>query len=168
MSKLIVLSGVPGSGKSYISNLLKKLRKGHVYVIGSDDLRELVQGDQQDLSNDPLIWKMFYELAKVYALDKEGLVLLDACNAKEVYRTDYVQELVPLFDEISLVMFKLDASLVRKQNIDRDRPVQPHILEEFFKTFEDVGEKDRALFKHIYVIKEIANIAPIVDKIVSE
>ena len=168
MSKLIVLSGVPGSGKSYFSNLFIKMKKSHVYVISSDKLRQVVLGDQRDLSNEPLIWDIFYRLSEVYSHDKDALVILDACNVKEKYRTESITKLIPLFDEISLVMFKLDRSIVSKQNIDRDNPVPQHVLDMFLNEFEDVGENDRKIYKHIYVIKDISNIPMIVDRIIQE
>ena len=62
MNRLIVLSGVPGSGKSYFSHLLKKNNPDHVFIISSDELRRQLLGDQRDLSNEPLIWKTYYQL----------------------------------------------------------------------------------------------------------
>ena len=64
MSKLVVLSGVPGSGKSYFSKALRKKKTGHVYIISSDALRDLVTGNQQNLSEDTLMWKMFGKSCK--------------------------------------------------------------------------------------------------------
>jgi len=50
MSKLVVLSGVPGSGKSYFSSALRKYKGSRVYVVSSDALRNVMLGNQQDLS----------------------------------------------------------------------------------------------------------------------
>ena len=40
MNRLIVLSGVPGSGKSYFSASFKAKKEKHVYIISSDALRK--------------------------------------------------------------------------------------------------------------------------------
>ncbi len=165
MSKLIVLSGVPGSGKSYLANLIKKIKQSHVYIIASDDLRTLILGQRQDLSQDKLVWKMFYELPKVYALDKEAIVLLDATHATPEIRCNSIKELIPLFDEVSLVMFKLDKELVKNQNIRREFPVPQSVLDNFYDYFKDLNELDYKTFKHIYVIKELNQIASLMDNI---
>ena len=88
MNYLVVLSGVPGSGKSYFSNALREDKEKHVYIISSDQIRKDICGNQQDLSQDPLVWKIFYSLIKTYSEDKEGIVILDATNAKKEYRND--------------------------------------------------------------------------------
>ena len=138
MSKLIVLSGVPGSGKSYLANLLKKMKQSHIYIVSSDDLRSMILGNQQDLSQDKLMWQMFYEMPKVYSLDKQAIVLLDACHATPEIRTQSIKDLIPLFDEVSLVMFKLDKDLVANQNIRREFPVPTSVLENFYNYFKDI------------------------------
>ena len=88
MNRLIVLSGVPGSGKSYLSTQLKKALKKHVYIISSDELRLNILGNQQDLSEDVLVWKIYYSLVETYSIDKNGTVILDATHSKKVYRLD--------------------------------------------------------------------------------
>lgn len=165
MSKLIVLSGVPGSGKSYFSKLLKKIKQKHVYIISSDELRSLVLNNQQDLSMDDLIWQLFYELPKVYSKDKESYVILDACHATRKIRFENIKPLTNFFDEVSLVMFKLDKDVVFNQNIERDFPVSNKVLENFYNYFEDVGEEDKKLYKHIYVIKDNNSLATLIDRI---
>ena len=71
MNKLIILSGVPGSGKSYFSKTIKKLKNNHVYVVSSDELRKEITGSQSNLNEEELMWKIFYSLAKTFSLDKE-------------------------------------------------------------------------------------------------
>ena len=66
MNHLIVLSGVPGSGKSYFSASFKKAKNKHVYIISSDQLRASILGNQRDLSEDELIWKIYYSLVETY------------------------------------------------------------------------------------------------------
>ena len=68
MAKLIVLSGVPGSGKSHFCDAFRKSMGGHVYVVSSDALRYEVTGSQQNMDEDKLVWKLFYGMAKVYAM----------------------------------------------------------------------------------------------------
>ena len=103
MNYLVVLSGVPGSGKTYFSNALREDKEKHVYIISSDQIRKEICGNQQDLSQDPLVWKIFYSLIKTYSEDKEGIVILDATNAKKEYRLDLIKPYRKLYDEIDLI-----------------------------------------------------------------
>ena len=99
MNKLIVLSGVPGSGKSYFSALLRLQKKTHVYVISSDGLRREILGNQRNLSEDELIWRIFYALTKAFSEDKNGIVILDATNAKKEYRLNNIKPFKNLYDQ---------------------------------------------------------------------
>ena len=108
MNKLVVLSGVPGSGKSYFSKAIKKIKGSHVYVVSSDELRALIAGNQSSIEYEDLVWKMFIELAKTYSNDKEGIVILDATHISADLRVDRNMVLKDLFDEIDLVMWDLD------------------------------------------------------------
>ena len=162
MSKLVVLSGVPGSGKSYFSKCLRKKKEGHVYIISSDALRDLVTGNQQNLSEDKLMWKMFYELAKVYSADPNGIVVLDATNMSTKYRIDSVKELKSSFDEADLVIFDIPKEVVLQQNFDREFPVPEKVIDDFFKIFE-LPQKDDYEFFHNVFISNGNNIEEIID-----
>ena len=152
MSKLVVLSGVPGSGKSYFSKALRSQKKGHVYIISSDSLRDLIVGNQKNLTEDDLMWKMFYDLARVYAADPKGIVVLDATNRNTKYRIESVKELKTHFDEADLVLFDIPKETVLEQNLDREFPLPEDVLELYFKDFELPTEEDYKFFHHVYII----------------
>ena len=153
MNKLIVLSGVPGSGKSYFSKTIKKMKNNHVYVVSSDELRALTTGSQANVNAEDLVWKMFYSLAKTYALDKEGIVILDATHVSTDLRVDKNMELKPLFDEVDLVMWNADRQMVMNQNLQRDYPIPLEAMEMFFRIFELPTEKDKEFFDKIIMVK---------------
>ena len=152
MNKLVVLSGVPGSGKSYFSKTLKKVKNNHVYVVSSDELRAAIGGSQSNLSNEELMWSIFYSLAEAYALDKDGIVVLDATHVSTDLRVDKNMELKPLFDELYLIVWNIDKQIVSNQNLQREYPIPPEALEMFFNIFEMPNDKDRAFFNKIIVI----------------
>ena len=164
MAKLIVLSGVPGSGKSYFADAFRKSVGGHVYVVSSDALRYEVTGNQQNLDEDKLMWKLFYGMAHVYAMDKNGICILDATNSVCKYRVNIIAPFRKFYDEIILVAFDLEKDIVRKQNINRLFPIPPDILEDLMQKYEYPNEKDEEFFDEVIFIKD-HNIDPVIEKL---
>ena len=154
MNRLIVLSGVPGSGKSYFSASLKKAVKKHVYIISSDELRLNILGNQQDLSEDELIWKIYYSLIEVYSVDKDAIVILDATHSKKIYRLDNIKPFKPLYDQVDLVCFRLDKELVLEQNKGRDNPIPKDSLLRLIDQFEMPDEEERNFYNHVDIIRD--------------
>ena len=162
MNHLIVLSGVPGSGKSYFSNALKMDKEKHVYVISSDQIRKDITGDQRNLTQDPLVWKIFYSLVKTYSDDKEGIVIMDATNAKKEYRLDNIKPFKGLYDKVDLVCFRIDKDLVLKQNKEREFPIPEEALLKLIEDFEVPDAEEEAFFDHIDYIRDHN-----IDKVIS-
>ena len=154
MNRLIVLSGVPGSGKSYFSASLKAAVKKHVYIISSDELRFNILGNQQDLSEDELVWRIYYALVEAYSVDKNGIVILDATHSKKIYRLDNIQPFKHLYDQIDLVCFRLDKELVLEQNKDRENPIPRENLLKLIDQFEMPDEDEYSFYDHIDIIKD--------------
>lgn len=159
MNKLVVLAGVPGSGKSYFSTTIKKIKTSHVYVVSSDQLRKEIGGAQSVLKYDDLMWEIFINLAKTYSLDKEGIVILDATHINSELRVTRNLPLKDLFDETYLVVWNIDRLVVSNQNLQRDYPIPPEAMNMFFDKFEMPDDKDKAFFDHIIYINN-ADIAP--------
>ena len=163
MNYLVVLSGVPGSGKSYFSNALRENKERHVYVVSSDQIRKDITGDQRDMSQDELVWRIFYSLAKTYSDDKNGIVILDATNAKKEYRLDNIKPYRDLYDNIDLVCFQIDKDLVLKQNKEREFPIPEDALLKLIDAFEVPDEEEKAFFDHIDFIVD-HNIDKIINR----
>lgn len=159
MNKLVVLAGVPGSGKSYFSSTIKKIKTSHVYVISSDQLRKEIGGSQANLNNEELMWKIFLNLAKTYALDPDGIVILDATHINSEFRVKRNSPLKELFNETYLVVWNLDHLVVSNQNLQRDYPIPVEAMNKFFDKFEMPDEVDKEFFDHIIYINN-SDIAP--------
>ena len=153
MNRLIVLSGVPGSGKSYFSNAIKTQLNRDVYVISSDQLRYEMFGNQRDLSHDPVMWVRFYELAKEYASKKNAVVVLDATNAKKIYRLDNIKPYKDLYDEIDLVCFQIEKNTVLKQNLDRENPIPEDALLKLIDEFEFPDQEEKEFYDRVDIVK---------------
>ena len=154
MNRLIVLSGVPGSGKSYFSQALKRAIKKHVYIVSSDELRLNILGNQQDLSEDELVWKIYYSLVEAYSIDKNGIVILDATHSKKVYRLDNIMPFRHLYDELDLVCFRLDKELVLEQNKGRENPIPKESLLRLIDQFEMPDDEERNFYDHVDIIRD--------------
>ena len=167
MSKLIVMSGVPGSGKSYFSQTLKKMRRKHVYIVSSDNLRESILGDLKDISEEELIWKIFYNLPKIYKEDKNAYVILDATHINSKRRLEIVDMFKNDFDEIDLVAFTLDKELIKHQNIERENPVSIDVLKMFMDTYEYPSEEEYKKYDNVFVIST-NDIVPVIYRIIED
>lgn len=164
MNKLIILSGIPGSGKSYFSKSLKKLKKEHVYIVSSDELREEITGSPSNLQRESLMWKIFYSLAKTFSIDPDGIVVLDATHVTVKLRVERNKRLKKLFNQVILVTWKLDKDTIVYQNKHRDYPIPEEALQQFFEIYEPPGEKDTVFFDKILVI-DSHDIAPVLEEI---
>ena len=166
MKKLVVLSGIPGSGKSYFSKSVKEIKGTHVYIISSDAIRKEMLGSQRNLSKEEVVWDIFYNLPKVYALDKEAFVILDATHIKSKLRLKIRNDLNNYFDEIDLVCFYLPKEVAAKQNKEREEPVPDYVIESFYKEFESPTDEERSLFNKVYLISN-EEIDRVVNDIIS-
>lgn len=167
MKKLIILSGIPGSGKSYFSKCVKEIKCNHVYIISSDAIRKDMLGSQRNLSKENVVWDIFYNLPKIYSLDDECLVILDATHIKKELRLRVRNDLKDYFDEIDLISFYLPKDIAAKQNKEREYPVPDYVLDSFFNEFELPDDEEKSIFNHVYVIHN-AEIDKIITDIISD
>ena len=80
MRTLILLSAVPGSGKSTWAKKYQAARE-HTFIVSSDDIREELFGKAQDFRDEGLVWKTFQNRLNQYgAMYEDSTVIADATN----------------------------------------------------------------------------------------
>ncbi|MCD8194903.1 MAG: AAA family ATPase [Coprobacillus sp.] len=168
MNKLLVLAGVPGSGKSYFASLIRNAKGGHVYTVSSDNLRDLIGGSIQYFGSESLVWEMFYDLPKGYSHDKDGIVILDATQGQRRFRDECTKDLKNYFDEFILVIFEVPQELSDYQNKHRQWVVPDNVMEDFRKEFEHPDKVEEEYFDHVYYIHGPEDFDPIAKKVLAD
>ena len=119
MKTLIILSAMPGSGKSTWANKYKE-EHSHTLIVSSDQIRYELTGTTQDFSKQKEVWELFslriHEYAKKY---DDVTVILDALNDLNCLREKYVKE-NPEFDRYELVLFPRTLEQIKFYNKQRD------------------------------------------------
>lgn len=121
--KLIILVGLPGSGKTTYAN--KHLRKKNTFVLSSDAIRKDVFGDETAQHNNKLVFSILFKRARSKL--KQGMnVVIDATNISSQVRKETLQ----MFADLDL---KKIATVV-------NAPVEICILRDKHRT-RNVGEE---------------------------
>ena len=119
MKTLIMLSAMPGSGKS---TWAKKYQEEHPHtlIVSSDEIRYEVTGQTQDFSKQGKVWELFSLRIHEYAEKYDDVtVILDALNDLNSLREKYVKE-NPEFDRYELVLFPRTLEQIKFYNKQRD------------------------------------------------
>ena len=154
MKTLIVLSAMPGSGKS---TWAKKYQEEHPHtlIISSDAIRYELTGAMQDFSKQKEVWELFSLRIHEYANKYDDVtVILDALNDLNSLREKYVKD-NPEFDRYELVLFPRTLEQVRHFNKQRDGKsiVPDDQLEVLINKWEQPSEQVIKLFNKIHEIR---------------
>ncbi len=153
MRKLIVLSAVPGAGKS---TWAKKYQMSHPHtvIISSDAIRYELTGQYQDFSRQKEVWELFEKRLVEYAhSDKDVDVILDAVIDLNSLREKYAI-LGKDYDSKVLVVLYKDFETVRKTNKDRskDKWVPDEVLNMLYHKFEFPTKEVIDMYDEYYYI----------------
>jgi tRNA uridine 5-carbamoylmethylation protein Kti12 len=154
MKTLIILSAMPGSGKSTWAKNYQS-EHPHTLVISSDQIRYEITGSLTDFSKQNEVWKLFslriHEYAKMY---DDVTVILDALNDLNCLREKYVKE-NPEFDKYELVVFPRTVGQIRYYNKQRgeDSIVPDDQLEILVKKWEEPSQEVIKLFDTVHEVR---------------
>ena len=150
MKTLIMLSAMPGSGKSTWAKAYQEAHP-HALIVSSDEIRYELTGTTQDFSKQKEVWELFslriHEYAKKY---DDVTVILDALTDLNMLREKYVKE-NPEFDEYVLVLFPRTVEQIRYYNKQRKETsiVPDQQLEVLMKKWEEPTEEIKKLFNRV-------------------
>lgn len=159
MKKLVLLSALPGSGKS---TWTKKYCSENVncFVVSSDAIRHELTGSYQDFSKQDQVWKLFSERIHEYAKkEKDCSVILDCVCDTNKLRQKYIDDSAE-FDYKILVVFNRTLEFCLEHN--RMRPKEVWVPEEVIKrmheNFEQPSEEILKAFDEVITIDDFFNI----------
>lgn len=139
-SEVIILVGIPGSGKStYVDRLVKGTDK--YVVIHPDSIREELTGSVQDQSKNAEVFKLAFQRMDA-ALKSGKNVIFDSCAQSRERRKAIIQIGKKYNAEIHAAVFKIPLELAKERNAKRDRVVPNFVLERMFSQWEDPSKDE--------------------------
>lgn len=138
MKTFILLSGVPGSGKSTWAKKYQELHP-NTYIVSSDEIRLALWGKVDDFRDEKKVWQTYIDSINAHLKDEGSCTVIgDATNLQNKYRAMY-RELTDGFDRHVLVNFKIPYEVCRLQNVMRpvSRVVPDQAMERLYKEYED-------------------------------
>jgi predicted kinase len=153
MKTLIVLTAVPGAGKSTWADNYQKSHP-HTYIVSADSIREEFFGSRKNFSNESFVWATFRKRIHDYAhINDDVTVILDAINAKNEYRQEFVEK-TPEFDILHLVYLKKSLAVALAQNALRSKEmiVPPEIIANYFAHIEEPNPLIHDLYTKVEII----------------
>ena len=154
MKTLIVLSAMPGSGKSTWAQKYQE-EHPHTLIVSSDSIRYELTGSTQDFTKQKEVWELFslriHEYANIY---DDVTVILDALNDLNSLREKYVKE-NPEYDRYELVFFPRTVEQIRYYNKQRNElsVVPDDQLEMLINKWEEPSEEVINLFNTIHEVR---------------
>ena len=137
MTKVFVLVGLPGCGKSTWA----QQNKGHYQmfdvVLSSDEYRQKLLGDENNQLNNELVFSTLYKDAIQYL--KEGKsICIDATNITRKARRGILNRIKENHIECEkiAVVFEVEPKIVFSQNLSRDRVVPGQVIHKMMCNFE--------------------------------
>lgn len=154
MKTLIILSAMPGSGKSTWAKAYQE-EHSHTLIVSGDQIRYEVTGSLTDFSKQNKVWELFSLRIHEYAEKYDDVtVILDALNDLNSIREKYVKE-NPEFDKYELVLFPRTVEQIHYYNKQRsgDSIVPEDQLEILINKWENPSEEIIKLFDTVHEVR---------------
>lgn len=149
MKKLILLSGLPGCGKSTWANeYVKEHKDEKIFIVSSDELRKELGGYVQYFKEEKKVWELFLSRSLNYGrIYDDVTVIMDATNLTNFYRKKYYES-TPIFNYHCLYYFNIPLEKVLVQNKQRsaDRIVIDEAMEHLINELEPVSQEVKDLY----------------------
>lgn len=137
MKRLVLLVGVPGSGKTTLAQRL--LEKGYM-SLNADSIRQELWGDPGDQREPEKVFELFYQrLEEALAEGKD--IVIDNTNINTKHRSPILQRAIKAgYQDIQLWILDVPLQVCLDQNRLRARAVPDEIVVNYFNTLQGHGK----------------------------
>jgi predicted kinase len=137
VKRLVLLVGVPGSGKTTLAQRL--VDKGYM-CMNADAIRLELWGDSADQRDPERVFELFYQrLEEALAEGKD--VVIDNTNINTKHRSPILQRAIKAgYNDIQLWILDVPLETCLNQNRARDRAVPDEIVVNYFNTLQGHGK----------------------------
>lgn len=144
--KIVVLAGLPGSGKSTYAEKLC------VPVLSSDEIRRWISDDPANQNIHRRVFLVLRDLLKHRLQLRRPVTYIDATNLTPYERRPYIS-LAELYDcEIEAVFFDVPLEVCQRRNRERGRVVPDDVIEEMSRRLKAPTVKEG--FRRVTVITD--------------
>jgi len=150
-SKLIIMSGPAGSGKSTWA-LNYKMTNLNVEILSTDDLRQkYFNTPYPDRKSENFIRKTIVSKAIELSSQPNITVIIDSAVVKNKSIMKWWRKLSPYFDRSELIIIDTSLENCLKQNQMRDRHVPEDVIKEMYSYKEPLNDELMDSFDYISV-----------------
>ncbi len=162
---LVVISGLPGTGKSFFAKKLFQLVPA--VLLESDNLRKLLfPKPTYSIEESARLFKAIYELIDIL-LDKNCNVMLDATNLEERHR----ERLYSIAEHrgAKLVLVRTEAPAAVVQNRLKNRVLNPDEKSDAdWEVYKKMKKRVEPLSRKHFVVDTSRDITPVLNKVAKE
>lgn len=155
LSKVIMLAGLPASGKSTYAKELSE--KENAIILSSDDLRVELYGDVNHQDNNGELFQELYRRARQHLSSGQN-VIIDATNISSKRRIHFINEFKQFEKECVYVSTLYDNCLFNDKK--RERTVGKHVIDRMYKQlqipFIEEGW-DKVIYHHSNLFRSSVN-----------
>lgn len=142
MPELILLIGIPGSGKSFYAKKYDydRIFKHNTTILSSDQVRKELYGDENDQTHNEEVFQYIKDTS-VKKLEKGQRVIVDATNLSRKARqsiTSYVDQELSFYEYgfIKFIVVATPYYQCLENNRKRSRQVPENVIKRMYKQFE--------------------------------
>ena len=134
MNKLIMLIGLPASGKtSFTKTLQSSYKKDDIEIISSDAIRKELFGSEEEQKYNDKVFEEVYKRAR-FSIQHKKITVIDATNLNRKRRINFIKVMPKC--EVEAVVFAIPFEVCCERNENRERVVPMSAMERMYKSFQ--------------------------------
>ena len=134
MNKLIMLIGLPASGKtSFTKTLLFSYKNDDIEIISSDAIRKELFGSEEEQKYNNKVFEEVYKRAR-FSIQHKKITVIDATNLSRKRRIGFLKSIPEC--EACAVVFAIPFEECCKRNAARERVVPQSAMEKMYRSFQ--------------------------------